>query len=78
LSPKAAAAAQILFDAAGEWLKPQTRNLFGDWCIADTDLALMINRLVLNGDQVPSRLVDYAEHQWQRPSVQTWVTQAKP
>ena len=78
LSAAATAAAQILFDAAGEWLKPQAGNLFGDWCIADTDLALMINRLVLNGDQVPSRLVDYAAHQWQRPSVQTWVTQAKP
>ncbi len=35
-------------------------NLFGEWCIADTDLALMINRLVLHGDEVPERLVDYA------------------
>lgn len=78
LSPAASAAAKGLFDAASGWLKPGARNLFGDWCIADTDLALMINRLVLNSDPVPSRLVEYAEHQWQRPSVQTWVTQAKP
>ena len=78
LSPAASAAAQSLFQAADGWLEPQARNLFGDWCIADTDLALMINRLVLNGDKVPSQLVAYAEHQWQRPSVQTWVTQAKP
>ena len=41
-------------------------NLFGEWCIADTDLALMINRLVLHGDEVPERLVDYATFQWQR------------
>jgi glutathione S-transferase len=26
--------------------------MFGEWCIADTDLALMLNRLVLNGDAV--------------------------
>ena len=38
-------------------------NLFGEWCIADTDLALMINRLVLHGDEVPERLVDYATFQ---------------
>lgn len=78
LSPAASAAARSLFQAAAGWLKPGARNLFVDWCIADTDLALMINRLVLNGDEVPSRLVEYAEHQWQRPSVRSWLTRAKP
>jgi glutathione S-transferase len=77
LSDAAAAAAASLFDAVQALLKPDANNLFGDWCIADTDLALMLNRLVLNGDKVPRRLVDYARHQWQRPSVQTWVTQAQ-
>jgi len=48
-------------------------NLFGEWCIADTDLALMINRLVLHGDEVPERLVDYATFQWQRASVQRFI-----
>ncbi|MFV2189741.1 hypothetical protein ACNISP_01400 [Escherichia coli] len=43
------------------------------WCIADTDLALMINRLVLHGDEVPERLVDYATFQWQRASVQRFI-----
>ena len=51
-------------------------NLFGQWCIADTELALMLNRLVLNGDPVPQRLADYAGRQWRRGSVQQWV--AKP
>ena len=51
-------------------------NLFGLWCIADTELALMLNRLVLNGDPVPQRLADYAGRQWRRASVQQWV--AKP
>lgn len=77
LSPAAAAAARTLFDAVDALLKPRAGNLFGDWCITDADLALMINRLVLNGDQVPPRLAEYAERQWQRPSVQAWVNQPR-
>lgn len=48
-------------------------NLFGDWSIADTDLAVMLNRLVQNGDPVPQRIAAYACAQWQRPSVQAWL-----
>ena len=48
-------------------------NLFGEWCIADTDLALMLNRLIMNGDPVPQKLKDYAGVQWQRETVQKWV-----
>ena len=33
----------------------------------------MLNRLVLNGDEVPERLADYAAFQWQRASVQRFV-----
>lgn len=76
LSEAAAASAKSLFTVALSLLEPNARNLFDDWCIADTDLALMLNRLILNGDEVPPRLVEYAAHQWARPSVQTWVTQA--
>jgi glutathione S-transferase len=70
-------AVQKLFFAANTWLKPNAENLFGAWCIADLDLALMLNRLVLNGDPVPERLSAYAKHQWQRPSVQIWVNQRR-
>ncbi|MBB1201700.1 glutathione transferase [Enterobacteriaceae bacterium 89] len=66
-------AAQKLFDTAEALLAQGKPNLFGEWCIADTDLALMINRLVLNGDSVPERLADYASFQWQRASVQRYV-----
>jgi len=52
--------------------------LFDAWCIADVDLALMLNRLVLNGDAVPARLADYAKRQWERPSVRAWVTLPRP
>lgn len=37
------------------------------------DLALMLNRLVANADEVPEMLAAYVQHQWQRPSVQAWV-----
>lgn len=49
------------------------QNLFGEWCIADTDLALMINRLALHGDDVPAPLTEYAAFQWQRASVQRFI-----
>lgn len=52
-------------------------HLFGAWSIADTDLAMMIHRLLMNGDPVPQRVADYARRQWQRPSVQEWVQQVR-
>lgn len=54
------------------------RNLFGTWCIADTDLALMLNLLVLNGDSVPPKLAEYAAYQWQRPAVRRWLELDRP
>jgi glutathione S-transferase len=62
---------------AEQLLNAQASNLFGNWCIADTDLALMLHRLIMNGDAVPERLKTYATQQWQRPSVQHWVQQKR-
>jgi glutathione S-transferase len=73
LSDKAEAAAQKLCYAAERLLPLGQQTLFGQWCIADTDLALMLNRLVLAGDTLPERLAAYATQQWQRPSVQAWL-----
>ncbi|MBA5636772.1 glutathione transferase [Duganella sp. LX20W] len=53
-------------------------HLFGQWSIADTDLAMMLQRLIVNGDPVPPRLRDYADAQWQRPSVQRWLAHHQP
>jgi len=78
LSSEARAAAGKLFSAAESLLPDNSENLFGQWCIADVDLALMLNRLILNGDPVPERLATYARHQWQRASVQLWVNQQRP
>ena len=73
LSAAASLAAGKLIEAVDRLLPTGLSNLFGEWCIADTDLALMLNRLVLAGDAVPPRLAHYAQLQWQRPSVQAWV-----
>ncbi|AHA66191.1 Glutathione S-transferase [Shigella dysenteriae 1617] len=72
LTAEGKASAEKLFAMAEHLLVLGQPNLFGEWCIADTDLALMINRLVLHGDEVPERLVDYATFQWQRASVQSF------
>jgi glutathione S-transferase len=53
-------------------------NLFDTRRIADLDLALMRNRLVRNGYTEPVQLADCATRQWQRPSVQEWVTDDRP
>ena len=78
LSPQAIEATHKLFTAALQLLKARTENLFGDWSIADVDLAMMLQRLVAHGDPVPQRLVDYANHQWLRPSVQQWINHTRP
>ena len=78
LSPAAEAAAHKLYAAAETLLAQNNANLFGQLCIADTDLALMLNRLILNGDPVPAKLIDYAARQWERPSVQRWLELDRP
>jgi glutathione S-transferase len=78
LSAQAIEATQKLFAAALKLLDGGTDNLFGHWSIADVDLAMMLQRLVAHGDTVPQRLVDYANHQWHRPTVQQWIKHTRP
>ncbi len=73
LSERAQASADVLFRAAQSLLPPGAQNLCGDWCIADVDFAMMLNRLVANGDPVPGAVAEYVRRQWQRPSIQEWV-----
>lgn len=78
LSAAARESAQKLFSVAELLLPLGSENLGGQWSIADVDLALMLNRLVMNGDSVPERLAAYAKQQWLRPTVQRWVNQRRP
>jgi glutathione S-transferase len=78
LSEAARDAAEQLFSAALTLLDGRTNNLFGAWSIADVDLAMMLQRLIVLGDPVPQRLIDYATHQWRRPSVEQWILKKRP
>ena len=73
LSGEAQAVAERLFFVAEHLLEEGAEHLFGEWSIADTDLAIMLNRLVANGDPVPARLAAYVRRQWDRDSVRAWM-----
>ena len=78
LSAEAAACARQFLGIAGRLLDHGGDHLCADWSLADIDLALMINRLHLHGDQLdghplPERLTAYADRQWQHPAVQAWL-----
>jgi glutathione S-transferase len=72
LSVAAQEAAKRLVDAATGLLSHGRTTLFESWCVADVDLALMLQRLVLNGQAVPEVLVKYAKANWERPSLAKW------
>lgn len=78
LSEAGRQAAHKLVAGASALLAEGADHLFGQWCIADVDLALMLNRLALHGDALPEHLAAYARRQWQRPSVQRWVQLQRP
>ena len=71
------AAADRLVAGAEALLRPGTSQLFGDFSIADVDLAMMLQRLVASGDPVPERLAAYARAVWARPSVQEWLAKSR-
>jgi glutathione S-transferase len=73
LSAKAKTEADELVRVTAALLAPGATTLFGEWCIADADLALMLMRLVANQDPVPRPIVDYVTAQWDRKSVRTYL-----
>ena len=76
LSVAAQDSAAMLFAALDDLIEEGALNLFDEWSIADVDVAIMVSRLLINGDRVPKKLAAYTEHQWQRPSVQLWMNRA--
>lgn len=71
LSEAAKAAALRLINVLAPLIQERT-TLFDAWSIADVDTAIMLQRLNLNGDELPANLKRYAEVNWQRPSVAKW------
>ena len=77
LSVAGQVAAEKLLRFAGALLPTGQSTLFGQWSIADTDLGVMLGRLVLNGDDVPAHLAEYSNAQWNRPSVAAWPSRSR-
>lgn len=77
LSEQAQAARRRLLLACERLIAPGKTTLFSRWCLADTDLALMLQRLNLNGDELPVAYKAFAEANWSRPSVAKWLAHSR-
>jgi glutathione S-transferase len=73
LSPAGAQAAERLVRVASALIREGATTLFDSFTVADADLAFMLERLIANGDEVPAHLRAFAEAQWRRPSVRSFV-----
>lgn len=71
-------AAEKLVRIADLLIPAGATSLFGAWSIADSDLAFMLHRLILNGEEVPAKVRAFADAQWARPSVRAFVERARP
>jgi glutathione S-transferase len=78
LSDAARNAANKLIRVVEQLLPGDAPTLFEEWSIADASFALMLHRLILNGDPVPERVRKYAERTWQRASVRAFVERPRP
>jgi len=70
--------ARKLIRVADQMIPTGGGALFGAWCLADSELAFMLHRLILTGEEVPERVRAYADAQWQRPSVRAFVEHSRP
>jgi glutathione S-transferase len=77
LSPAGIIAAEKLIAAASAFVPDGKTSLFDTFSIADVDLAMMLQRLIASGDDVPPKLRAFAEAQWARPSVRAFVTRPR-
>jgi glutathione S-transferase len=74
MSDKARAEAAELERIALAVLPDDRTSMFGQWCIADSDLALALMRLIANQDPIDRRLAAYALAQFDRKSVHRFLT----
>jgi glutathione S-transferase len=71
-------AAEKVVAVADRLLPAGGGGLFGAWCIADTDLAMMLWRLWRTGYELPAKLRAFAEAEWARPAVREFADQPRP
>ena len=73
LSTAGVEAVERLLHAASMLVPDGRTSMFAAWSIADADLAMMLERLILNGHDVGPKLRAFADTQWSRPSVRAFV-----
>ena len=78
LSVAGNAAAEKLIAAASAFIPDGRTSLFDTFSVADADLAMMLQRLIANGETVPAKVRAFAAAQWQRPSVRAFVDRPRP
>lgn len=78
LSEAGERAATRLLRACERLIPDDRTTLFGEWCIADADLAMMLQRLVRNDHPVPEKVKRYADANWARPSVRAFWDRPRP
>jgi glutathione S-transferase len=77
LSAAALASVDRLYRVASQLLEGGRSGIAGSFSIADVDLAMMLQRLLANGDAMPEPLAKYARGVWQRPSLQRWLERVR-
>lgn len=77
LSPAAMTAVTKLFDVCDRLLASDATSLFGTDTVADADLAFMVQRLLMNGGEVPPKVRRFAEAQWKRPVIAKFMAIAR-
>jgi glutathione S-transferase len=77
LTAEGRAAADRLVRIAERFLPQGASFVASRFSPADADLALMLQRLVANGDPCPDRLAAYARAVFVRPSVRKWLAKTK-
>ncbi len=70
--------AATLLRVAQQLIPADSGPLFGRWCLADSELAFMLHRLILNGHAVSAGVRTYAERQWHRPSARGFIEHSRP
>jgi glutathione S-transferase len=78
LSQAAARDAEKLLRVAEQLIPASGGPLFGDWALVDSELAFMLHRLILTGEDLPPRIRAWAEEQWRRPSVREFIEHPRP
>jgi glutathione S-transferase len=73
-TPAGRAAAERLVRVAERFLPAGAQHVAGEFSVADADLALLLQRLVQNGDPCADRLATYARAVFRRPSVRAWLS----